>query len=181
LGQNVREFGVPNPWWIAICAGLLSGSFSALATYTLNYNRESNDYRRKKAEDFYLAVEQYISLLKISIVHDLAPTKMPGLPLTDAQTLEMASSYTTIKMSAHIHFTILSQRVDTLFAARDAIAAELLKSGASKADRSKAVKEAIQRMDSCADDLKMHISRAARHGAPLSLLEAAGQLIGMNK
>jgi hypothetical protein len=84
-------------------------------------------------------------------------------------------------MSAHIHFTILSQRVDTLFAARDAIAAELLKSGASKADRSKAVKEAIQRMDSCADDLKMHISRAARHGAPLSLLEAAGQLIGMNK
>lgn len=172
---------MPNPWWIAICAGLLSGSFSALATYTLNYNRESNDYRRLKAEDFFLAVDSYLSLLKITIVHDLPQSKHAGLPLTDAQATEMAKAYTTIRMSASIHFVILAQRVETLFSARDAVSAELARGDRSQAERSKAVKDAIQRMDSCAEDLKMHIARAARHGAPLSLVEAAGQLLGFSK
>lgn len=172
---------MPSPWWIAICAGLLSGSFSALATYTLNYNRDSNEYRRNKAEDFYVSVDQYVFLFKITVLHDLAVEDKSVSPLTDEQSLEMSKSYKNVKMSCAIHFTQLSNKVDAMMSIRDSISARFEASNRHTSDDRKAIRKLVVDLERCATDLKMYIARAARHGAPLSLMEAAGQLLGLKK
>jgi hypothetical protein len=172
---------VQNPWWIALAAGLLSGSFSALATYTLNHNRDSNDLRREKAEEFYLAIDTYTSFLKIGFLHDISVGKKSSLPLNEDQMEQMTKAYSIINMSSMIHFTMLRNRVEALFLAKENVSKRIFYKYDSDEKRREEVKTSLRLLESCADDLKMHVARSARHGSPLSLAESAGQLLGLRK
>lgn len=178
LVEGVKLSG-NNPWWIAICAGLLSGSLSSILAYTLNHNKENSTYRRQKGEELYVAIDQYVLLLLASSTEEIS-TGCDAEALTDDQIKEMADSYKNIRMLTKIHFPEIDKNTSILFGIRDEIDT-LAKSSESQKTKERKMNALHLRLESCSEEARNVVARFSRSGGHLSIVQSISHAFGFSK
>ena len=108
-----------------VAAIATSGAFSALVTYQLNRSKEQTFFMRKKAEELYLAADEFgrefgknVVIFQSVLENRLTYNQMLDLEGENAPKKERGGAE-TMEMISRIYFPHLERELSEMFAARD--------------------------------------------------------------